>query len=80
MTKTPDADEIWATRDGREIPLDEMHTPHVHNARKSMREWLKGEDDPDVRRDLARWHKRFGKELRKRQREWLEKRNASKRD
>ncbi len=74
MTKK--SDDVWVTRDGREIPVEEMHTPHVGNAWQAMREWLKGERDPDKRRDLNRWRKRFRRELHKRQREYLEKRNA----
>ena len=61
---------IWATRDGREIPLDEMPSPHVALARAKLKEWLKGERDPDVRRDLTSWAKRFSKELKARDKAW----------
>ncbi len=70
--------DTWATNDGREIPLDEMHRPHIQNAWAVLHKWLKGEQDPDVRKDLAKWKKRFRKELSKRERAYQEsKRNAS---
>ena len=68
----------WETRDGRVIPLDEMPSPHVGAARAKIREWLKGERDPDVRRDLTGWAKRFSKELKERDKAWRA-RHASKR-
>lgn len=71
---------IWATRDGREIPLEEMAPQHITNARKSIKDWAKGEEDPELRRELRGWVKKFGKELRKRQKEWMERRNARARD
>jgi hypothetical protein len=74
MTKK--SDEVWETRDGREIPLGDMHAPHIQNAYGVITKWLKGEKDPQQRRDLASWRKRFRKELVKRQREYLERRKA----
>ena len=70
--------KLWVTRDGREIPLDEMHTPHVGNAHAKIGKWLKGERDPSLRKDLRKWRGYFTKEIKQRQKEWLEKRNARK--
>lgn len=67
-------DLVWECRDGREIPLEEMHAPHMVNARAKLGRWLKGESDPDVRRDLAKWRKIFTKQLVQRRKEWLAKR------
>jgi hypothetical protein len=78
MSKTEP--KTWATRDGREIPLDQMFVQHIQNARRSIKDWAKGEEDPELRRELRDWMKTFGKELRKRQKQWLEKRNARTRD
>lgn len=74
------SDPTWATRDGREIPLSEMFPGHIQNARKSIKDWAKGEEDPELRRELRGWVKTFGKELRKRQKQWMERRNARTRD
>ncbi len=74
-----DEKDIWETRDGREIPLDEMYFTHIGAAKSKISRWLKGESDPNVRKDLLSWRKRFSKELAKRQKEW-EARNARERD
>jgi hypothetical protein len=58
---------IWATRDGREIPLKDMFAAHIEAIRAKVAEWLKAEEDPDLRKDLKAWHRRFGAELRTRQ-------------
>ena len=76
MSKT----DIWATRDGREIPLADMPPGHIQNARRSIKDWSRGEEDLELRRELRGWVKAFGKELRKRQKDWMEKRNARTRD
>lgn len=75
-----DSRDLWQTRDGREIPLDQMFPGHIQNARKSIKDWSRGEEDPELRRELRGWMKKFGKELRKRQKDWMEKRNARTRD
>ena len=41
-----------ATRDGREIPPGEMSMKHLWATRGALLKWLKGETDPDQRRDL----------------------------
>lgn len=73
-------DRTWETADGRTIPLDDMSAPHIQLASAKLGRWLKGENDPVVRRDLSRWRGKFRKELRERQKEWMERRDASKRD
>jgi hypothetical protein len=70
----------WETRDGRVIPLEEMHTPHIVNAAHRIKDWAKGEEDPQLRRELRSWRGRFRKELRRRQKAWEAKRNARTRD
>jgi hypothetical protein len=45
--------ELWTTRDGREIPLDEMTDVHVANALRVLTAWRRrlvaeGGDDPIV--------------------------------
>ncbi len=72
--------EIWQTNDGREIPLEEMDHFHIENARRSIKDWSKGEADPALRKELRGWVRNFGKELRKRQKQWMEQRNARERD
>ena len=57
---------FWATRDGREIPLNEMYDAHVEAAIASLKDWLKAEQDPLQRMDLKAWHRRFAAELRTR--------------
>lgn len=79
FVRIEDEDRVWSTRDGRELPLEEMPAPHIGAASNVLKNWLKGEDDPEVRRDLSRWRKLFGKELSKRRKEWMA-RNGSKRD
>lgn len=64
-----DSDPLWATRDGRELKLSEMYPGHVQNARKKLRDWLKGESDPEVKQDLRTWTRRFAKELARRRKE-----------
>ena len=68
------ATDIWETNDGRAIPLEEMPPQHIVNARRSIKDWAKGEEDPELRRELRGWMKKFGRELRKRQKAWMEKR------
>jgi hypothetical protein len=58
---------VWASRDGREIPLSELFPHHIEAIRAKVAEWLKAEQDPDLRKDLKAWHRRFGAELRTRQ-------------
>jgi hypothetical protein len=65
-------DPIWETSDGREIPLTDMHTGHIHSAMAKLKDWCKEDEDPDRRRDLRKWHARFAKEPKKRQGDWLE--------
>lgn len=67
----------WETRDGRVIPLKEMHGLHIQNAAHKIKDWARGEEDPGLRRELRGWMGRFRKELRRRNREWLEKRKAA---
>jgi len=55
--------ELWTTRDGREIPLDEMSDEHVANALRVLSNWRTGvkkvrPDDP-VLVDLAAAISRF---------------------
>jgi len=55
--------ELWTTRDGREIPLDEMSDEHVANALRVLSNWRTGvkkvrPDDPVVV-DLAAAISRF---------------------
>jgi hypothetical protein len=65
-------DPIWETSDGREIPLSDMFSTHIHSAMAKLKDWCKDEEDPDRRRDLRKWHARFAKELKKRGGDWLE--------
>jgi hypothetical protein len=65
-------DPIWETSDGREIPLSDMYSTHIHSAMAKLKDWCKDEEDPDRRRDLRKWHSRFAKELKKRRGDWLE--------
>lgn len=62
---------VWSTRDGREIPLDEMAVGHIQNAAHSIKGWARGEEDPELRRELRGWMRAFGKELTRRRKEWL---------
>lgn len=62
----PEASPVWQTADGRELPLSEMPSPHIGAAKAKLRDWLKHESDPELRRDLRSWTKRFSKELRQR--------------
>ena len=56
---------LWTTRDGREIPLDEMSCDHIANAVRVLSLWrsrLKkrgGDDDGEIVRDLATAISRF---------------------
>jgi hypothetical protein len=55
--------ELWTTRDGREIPLDDMSDEHVANALRVLSNWRTGvkkirPDDP-VLVDLAAAISRF---------------------
>lgn len=65
-------EEKWATRDGRELLLDEMAPQHIGNARKKLSNWIKGEPDPEKRRELRGWTKRFSVELKARHKAWKE--------
>jgi hypothetical protein len=49
--------QLWTTKDGREIPLDEMSDEHIANAVRVLTLWRarlkKRGDDSGVVRDLA---------------------------
>lgn len=64
------SDPLWETSDGRALRLSEMYTGHIGNARKVLRDWLKGEKDPELRKELKGWTRQFNKELRKRSQAW----------
>jgi len=63
---------LWTTRDGREIPLDEMSDDHIANAVRVLTVWrsrlkTRGDGDDGVMRDLKAAITRF-KELQRRRR------------
>jgi hypothetical protein len=68
----------WVTRDEREIPLDEMYLQHIGNAQAKLRDWLKGESDPQMRAELKGWQRKFRREVNRRRREWLLSRKQTK--
>lgn len=76
----PGDDDVWRTTDGREIPLREMFTHHIGNAKAVLRNWRKGERDPERQRDLKEWYRRFNRELSRRNREWRRGRNVERDD
>jgi hypothetical protein len=63
-------DGVWRCRDGREFRIEEMWRPHLGAARARLKRWLAGEKDPDKRKELKRWVGMFGRELRRREKEW----------
>lgn len=73
---------IWLTRDEREIPLADMHTPHIRNAVARLKPWVKAlkaerhkkggdwtEDDAADLGDLQGWLDRFARELKRREKQ-----------
>ena len=73
--ETPDAlpaseVEVGKTRDGREIPIEEMYRPHMANAIARLVKWRRGEKDPQKRGELKSWIRRMKRELRDREKEW----------
>jgi hypothetical protein len=65
-------DPIWETADGREIPLSDMYSEHIRSAQAKLQDWRNDDEDPDRRRNLKLWHKRFGAELDRRKGDWFE--------
>ena len=61
---------LWTTKDGREIPLDEMSDAHIENAVRVLSKWraqLKKRDkDNPVIRELADAVARFKRIMRQR--------------
>jgi hypothetical protein len=56
----------WECRDGRIVPVNEMETKHIWQARQKLLQWIQRESDPDVLRDLRAWKRRFMQEIRRR--------------
>lgn len=66
--------ELWTTRDGREIPLDEMTDEHVANAIRVLSAWRNGvrrkpDIDPGIVSDLTAAIDRFKRLERDRRRD-----------
>ncbi len=68
------AGDVWLTKDGRELRIDEMFRPHLGNAQAVISNWLKREKDPLKRRELKSWRTRMRRELVKREKAWRKKR------
>jgi hypothetical protein len=66
MTDVGENSPIWESRDGRAIPLDDMHTPHIWAAFFKVKAWIKQESDPDVLKDLRAWKRKFKVEINRR--------------
>ena len=66
--------DIWLTKDGRELNIGEMYRPHLGNAQAALSKWLKAEKDPLKRRELKSWRSRMRRELAKREKAWRAKR------
>jgi hypothetical protein len=64
------SEDIWVTRDGRELKLSEMFPGHIGNAQVVLRKWIKQERDPEMRQELKGWLRRFAKEQRVRVKAW----------
>lgn len=72
-------DPLWETRDGRALKLQEMFPGHISNAQVVLRKWAKQERDPEVKKDLKSWLKRFRKEQTRRVKEWRARRENERR-
>jgi hypothetical protein len=70
-------DPIWETADGREIPLSDMWSDHIHACQDKLKDWKNQEEDGERRRDLKLWSRRFDKELEKRRGDWLKRAQPS---
>ena len=68
------SNDVWLTKDGRELTIGEMYRPHLGNAQAVLSKWLKGEKDPVKRRELKSWRSRMRRELVKREKAWRKKR------
>ena len=64
---------LWTTKDGREIPLDEMSDAHIENAVRVLSRWRaqvrKRDKDNPVIRELADAVARFKRIMRQRRKD-----------